>query len=110
MCILTLLYAAVLRRVSPSSSCGSGRRGASRHLAERLAAADAFPGPEAHAGPGAGADVGRRVGQPREVLRLGGRHREAHRRHGCSPWKRRKYGMQATEGEVTRLASRAVLS
>lgn len=75
---LTLLHAAVVRRLGPARR---GRR-APPGLAERVAPVDALPGAEAHASAGAGADVGRRVGQPGEVLRLGGRHREAHRGHG----------------------------
>lgn len=74
MC-LTLLHAAVLRRVGPSSS---SRGHARRRLAERVAAVDALPGAEAYAGARAGADVGRRVRQSREVLGLGGCDREAH--------------------------------
>lgn len=83
----TLVHTAVFRRVGPSSC-----RPASRHLAEWVASIDALPGAESHAGAGAGADVGRRVGQPREVLRLGGRHREAHRCHGSSLGNSRRGG------------------
>lgn len=70
----TLIHTAELRRVAPSSSSCP----ASRRIAERVTSIDALPGAKAHAGAGAGADVRRRVGQPREVLRLGGCHREAH--------------------------------
>lgn len=78
MRVSTLLHAAVVRRATRSCS-GAGRR-----LGERVASIDALFGTEAHPGAGAGADVGRRFRQSREVLRLGGRHREAHRRHGGS--------------------------
>ena len=88
MCVcFTLVHAAVFRCVAPSSC-----RPASRHLAEWVASIHALPGAESHAGAGAGADVRRRVGQPREVLRLGGRHREAHRCHGSSLGKSRGEG------------------
>lgn len=75
----TLVYAAAVRRFVPSHS--SKRRPTCGPLAHQVAAIDALPGAEANMGGRAGADVGRRVGQPREVLGLGGRHREADRRH-----------------------------
>lgn len=74
---VTLVNTAVVRRAYPRGS-------ASRRFTERLAPVHALLGAEANASAGAGADVGRGVGQPREVLGLGGRHGEAHRCHGDS--------------------------
>ena len=75
--LFTLLCVAVvgrLRASSSSSRCGSSRGG----VAERVAPVHALPGAEAHAGARSGADVRGCVRQPGEVLRLGGRHGEAH--------------------------------
>lgn len=76
---VTLLRAAVVWRASPTSRCHASGR-----LAQWVTAIDALLRAEANAGARAGADVWRRVGQPREVLCLGGCHREAHRCHGNS--------------------------
>lgn len=81
VCILTLVYAAVIRGVSPSS-CRS-RRHTSRNFAEWVTSVGAV-WLEAHTGTGAQADVRRQVWPPWEVLRLSGRHGEAHRCHYSS--------------------------
>lgn len=81
----TLFHAAVVR-CAICSRCG-----ARRHLGERVTSIDALFGTEAHLCAGAGADVGRCFRQSRQVLRLGGRHREAHRRHGGSLGERREW-------------------